>query len=190
VSYDPRVLRVSGVDLGDAFDTFSSAIGVNEEEGLVYLCAYRPDAVTVRGRGPTVVFDLVDYRGELPNWALDLEGFYLNDQLSVQTPLSLVAVHELPGGFIGGGINPNPFNPETSIGFYLPQGEARYTALKVYNLQGQLVRTLVAEVLDSGEHVVQWNGKNEAGVEVASGVFFAVLESGDIHQTRKLMLLK
>jgi len=63
-------------------------------------------------------------------------------------------------------------------------------SLKIYNLQGQLVRTLVDEVMDAGEHTLTWNGRNEFGVEVATGVFFAVLESGDLRQTRKLMLLK
>ncbi len=189
-SYDPSILQVSSAVVNYAFMYFTPVVGVHNADGLVYLCAYRPDPSRVQGRVVTVVFDILNTRGDVPFWALELEGFFLNDQPAVGDPLDYTTASITSPGFLDGGIQPNPFNPETSIGFYLPQGEPRPVSLKIYNLQGQLVRTLVDEVMDAGEHTVQWNGTNEFGVEVATGVFFAVLETGDIRQTRKLMLLK
>jgi flagellar hook assembly protein FlgD len=83
---------------------------------------------------------------------------------------------------------PNPFNPSTVISFQLPvDSEA---SLKIYNLNGQLVKLLVAGKLEAGRHKVVWDGKNEAGVPVASGVYVYVLKAGDFTAQRKLVLMK
>jgi flagellar hook assembly protein FlgD len=83
---------------------------------------------------------------------------------------------------------PNPFNPTTTISFVLP-GKARVD-LSVYNLQGQLVRTLVNEVLDEGLSEVIWNGTDARGNPVASGVYFYRLRAGKSVMTKKMILLK
>jgi len=180
VSYNPNVLEFIGGDIGSAFNGFSQ-VGNDNGLGLSYGCAFRPDPADIVGTGPTIRYRVKDVEAlRNGDGLMTLEGFYLNDQ-------------QMEIGPIGGGLlppAPNPFNPETSIEFYLPEGTPRQASLKVYNLQGQLVRTLVDDVLEAGQHVSRWDGKNEAGVEVASGVFFAILDSGDIHETRKLMLLK
>ena len=62
--------------------------------------------------------------------------------------------------------------------------------LKIYNIQGQLVRTLVDEISTEGEHIVQWNGMNEAGHVVAGGMYFFHLNVGQLVETRKVILLK
>ncbi len=83
---------------------------------------------------------------------------------------------------------PNPFNPSTTISFSLPSaGEAR---LEVYNVQGQLVKTLVEGHLDAGTHQVVWDGTDGTGAEVASGVYLYRLTAGDQVETRKMSLVK
>lgn len=83
---------------------------------------------------------------------------------------------------------PNPFNPTTTIRFSLPQpGEAE---LAIYNLLGQRVATLVKGVQEAGSQVLQWNGRDEQGRELASGVCFYRLQAGAQVETRKLLLLR
>ena len=83
---------------------------------------------------------------------------------------------------------PNPFNPETSIRYALPQAEQ--VELRIYNLQGQLVRTLVSARQAVGVHEVRWNGRDEQGRMVSSGVYLYRLEAGNFEQTRRMLLLK
>jgi hypothetical protein len=83
---------------------------------------------------------------------------------------------------------PNPFNPQTTIVFAL--ADPQRTELAIYDLQGSLVRTLVSESLNSGRHEIVWNGKNNQGQQVASGVYMARLRAGKVSQMKKLVLVK
>jgi len=86
--------------------------------------------------------------------------------------------------------SPNPFNPSTTISFTVAEGPAVHVSLKVYDLRGNLVRTLVNEVRDAGTYNVFWDGTNESGRNVSSGVYFYRMQAGDFNQTRKMVLLK
>ncbi len=83
---------------------------------------------------------------------------------------------------------PNPFNPKTTIGFELPAPS--WVRLSILNILGQRVRSLVDRELPVGPHTVVWNGRDEHGDPVASGVYFYRLETADRSATRKLVLLK
>lgn len=83
---------------------------------------------------------------------------------------------------------PNPFNPETTISFALPK--ASEVSLSIYNLRGQLVRSLVSGNLAAGNHHVVWDAKNERGVALASGLYLYVLRAGDFTAQRKLVLMR
>ena len=84
---------------------------------------------------------------------------------------------------------PNPFNPVTTIEYTV--GQRSQVNLRVFNVAGQLVRTLVNDVREPGlEHKVVWNGHNDAGLMVSSGVYFYKLVTPDFTRTRKMVLLK
>ncbi|HKK20873.1 MAG TPA: T9SS type A sorting domain-containing protein [candidate division Zixibacteria bacterium] len=83
---------------------------------------------------------------------------------------------------------PNPFNPDTKIQFNLPS--AGKVLLTVININGQKVTTLVDRSMDAGVHVVTWDGRNETGASVASGVYFYRIDVNGFQQTKKMMLLK
>jgi hypothetical protein len=83
---------------------------------------------------------------------------------------------------------PNPFNPETEISFSLP--ERMQVSLIVYNILGEKVKTLVNEEMDAGTHTVHWNGRDEAGNSVASGIYFYRLKAEDFDQTMRMVLMK
>ena len=83
---------------------------------------------------------------------------------------------------------PNPFNPETTIQFSLPHaGKAK---LEVFNIKGQMVRTLVDNALDAGIHKITWNGKNQDNRTVGSGVYFYRLTTCNQSMTKKMILMK
>ena len=101
---------------------------------------------------------------------------------------------------------PNPFNPITTIHYALPDAGRKtqdtrqnssltpnflsHVSLKVYNMLGQEVRTLVDEEKKPGYYTVTWDGTNENGNEIPSGVYFYRLEVGDFSATKRMILMK
>lgn len=83
---------------------------------------------------------------------------------------------------------PNPFNPTTSIRFSLK--DAGRVRVQIYNLKGQLVKNLIDSELKSGNHQLVWDGRDERGSGVASGIYFYRMESGSFNATNKMMLMK
>jgi flagellar hook assembly protein FlgD len=83
---------------------------------------------------------------------------------------------------------PNPFNPETTIGFRLDRAEM--VRLTVYDAAGRVVRNLLQRGMSAGIHTVRFAPTDEAGIGLASGVYFYRLETPSVKATRKLVLLK
>jgi hypothetical protein len=83
---------------------------------------------------------------------------------------------------------PNPFNPSTTIKYSIK--ERGYVSLKIYNVSGQLVRTLVNREMKPGAHKETWKGLSNAGTSVSSGVYFYKLVAKDFSTTKKMVLLK
>ena len=83
---------------------------------------------------------------------------------------------------------PNPFSKQTTIRFNLPH--AGETSLRVYNTSGQVIRTVRDGVLSSGLHTYTWDGLNDAGENVTSGVYFFRLKTGDKTETKKMVLIQ
>ena len=110
---------------------------------------------------------------------LQIGGIELLDSLGRATPRTPI-VHQNA---------PNPFNPGTTIRFELPDpGRVR---LRVYDAQGRMVRTLLNDDRPSGYHAVLWNGEDDSGRRVASGVYWCRIElPGVSAQTRKMVLAR
>jgi hypothetical protein len=89
---------------------------------------------------------------------------------------------------------PNPFNPETVISFAIGGGEfaadAQHVTIEVYNIRGQRVKTLVDGMYATGEHTVVWNGTDDNGRSVSSGIYFYRMSSADYTATKKMILMK
>ena len=84
---------------------------------------------------------------------------------------------------------PNPFNPTTTIQYALPQ--AADVELTVYNVVGQVVRTLVAEHQSAGRYAVEWDATDDNGHSLSSGMYFYRLEAGgEFREVKKMLLLK
>lgn len=86
---------------------------------------------------------------------------------------------------------PNPFNPDTRIEFGIPQTDfVGRTRLLIFNILGQKVKTLVDKELQPGFYYLNWDGTNDAGKRMGSGIYIYYLESGYYHSVQKLMLVK
>ncbi len=105
------------------------------------------------------------------------DSFVSNDD-SVQVPQSYLRQNY-----------PNPFNPETTITFALKTKSTNFE-LSVYNVKGQLVKTLVNGTVEAGVHSVVWNGTNNQDHTVASGVYYYKLKSENQSLTKKMILMK
>lgn len=83
---------------------------------------------------------------------------------------------------------PNPFNPVTEIHFQIP--EDNFVNINIYNTLGQVVRNLVNAEYAAGSHKVVWDGMNNAGNNLTSGIYFYRFESGKIAKTIKMQLIR
>lgn len=83
---------------------------------------------------------------------------------------------------------PNPFNPVTAIRFQVP--EQADVKIQIYDILGNKVRTLYSGKKQAGTHELQWDGRNDAGVPVTSGIYFCNFKANKFNRTQKMMLIK
>ncbi len=103
-------------------------------------------------------------------------------ELSVDEEALIPATYRLSQNY------PNPFNPVTHIQYGIP--EDGYVEIVIYDMTGRQLKTLVSETKSAGNYQVTWNGRNDAGEMVPSGIYLYRMESGEYHQVHKLVLLK
>lgn len=111
--------------------------------------------------------------------AVDSDGEFFSPTLSVNVPSWETTLDQN---------YPNPFNPSTIIPFSLAAPSP--VSLTIYNVKGQRVKTLLNETKDFGRYKINWDGKNDHGLRVSSGVYYYRLEAGKHVFTKKLVLLK
>ena len=111
--------------------------------------------------------------------ALDTDGSYPSQTLTVNLPPKPLTLYQN---------YPNPFNPSTRIAFFLPE-PCRVT-VTIFDVQGKRVRALADDVRDAGRHVLPWDGRNDAGKGVGSGIYYYRLSAGKKTQTKKLVVLR
>ncbi|MEZ4388283.1 MAG: S8 family serine peptidase [Candidatus Krumholzibacteriia bacterium] len=115
------------------------------------------------------------------------------DNPSLQVPVIIqvgatTAVDALPRAAVLVGALPNPFNPQTTVRFALPASQQ--ASLRVYDVQGRLVRQLVDEVRPAGQNDARWDGRDHEGRAVASGTYFARLVAGGVVQVKSMVLVR
>lgn len=103
------------------------------------------------------------------------------DPTSVEETI-LPAKYELHNNY------PNPFNPSTRISFTIPRNE--FVLLKIYNIKGQAIKTLVNGNYPAGSYQFEWNGKDDNNVDVAAGVYIYSISAGHFNKSARMILLK
>jgi len=144
-------------------EVFAPSIGlVKREEGSMYwVCqSYRFKEGSINGRHITLVSSLQDNSQGTP------KNFFLKQNY------------------------PNPFNSETRIGYIVKSKTCANVSLEIYNLRGQRVRTLVRELQPSGSYEVIWEGKDDFGNNMPSGVYLYSVVVGESRITKKMVLVK
>ena len=85
---------------------------------------------------------------------------------------------------------PNPFNPSTTIDYSIPDGKAVPARLKIFDVRGHLIRTLLDTAKEPGRYSIHWDGRNDKGEGVGSGVYLYRIEAGDFTSTKKMILTR
>ena len=138
---------------------------------------------------PWLQFESIEYANRTyPNtypvsYAAGLEYIFSDTQTGLVENLSTA-----PGEYQLEQNYPNPFNPSTTIAYHLP--DPGNVVLKIYDGLGHEVRTLISTRQQAGTHSVLWDGSNNLGIKVSSGIFIYQLQAGDFTETRKLILQK
>jgi hypothetical protein len=135
----------------------------------------------------------VNQVGRIAGLFVDLDNvkWLLGDSGVTRFDDRMVPVEErngAPRGFGIAGNFPNPFNPSTAIRFSL--AAPGRTTLAVYDVLGRAVRNLSAEYREAGLHTVRWDGRDDRGAPVSSGVYFARLQCGSLVSTARMLLMK
>jgi hypothetical protein len=159
------------------------------ESGKVSLA----NAVTGNGAatGSGVLAQLVFHpKGEFEDTRFEVFNGVLFDPNRLENPATgaVLDVRPVPSEFALTQNYPNPFNPETTISYDLAAESA--VRLEIYNVMGQLIRTLVSDVQPAGRYRVNWLGDDAGGRQVASGVYFYRIQADGFQSVKKLMLLK
>ncbi|HPG40862.1 MAG TPA: FlgD immunoglobulin-like domain containing protein [bacterium] len=130
-------------------------------------------------------YDIVAYARS----KVDTLNYITSDPLTVS--VSATGIEDgkaLPTEFKVAQNYPNPFNPETTIKYQVPKSV--HVSMNIYNINGQKIRTLVNEEKQAGYYSVIWNGKNDSGVAVASGIYIMQIQAGDYMKVIRMSFLK
>jgi hypothetical protein len=112
-----------------------------------------------------------------------IRRFTTGNSVDSDDPFAPVAITDLQANF------PNPFNPETTISFSIKE-PGTHARLTIFNTKGQAIRTLYEGVPSQNRMSVVWNGKDNLGQGVSSGIYLYRLEAGEYSKTRKMLLSK
>jgi hypothetical protein len=162
---------------------------ITKTDGEVAIAAYGDEMVSEGDLGLSLVFRT---KTEIENTFVEVTASEVRDGNFAVNGISLpapVQIQTRPEAFALANNYPNPFNPATTIKYALP--EASSVTLEIYNVVGQVVRTLVADHQNAGRYVVQWDATNESGRNLSSGIYFYRLQAGgDFLEVKKMLLLK
>ncbi len=138
------------------------------------------------------LFQFLDASVSEGQWFYTLEEVSLDGTLKLHGPIATAAAstaqNALPQQFELLPNTPNPFNPETTLAFTLC--EATDATLAVYDMSGRLIRTLASGAYSAGRYSIVWDGRDDAGEQVSSGIYICRLVAGSRVQSRKMTLVK
>ena len=187
-------LRVSVKNLstGSAVTTVIGDAGSTSSQG-----SYRLTVVDIKGGRAAAIGDTLEISVKSPDTSVGVQPLRytvtVEDVKRSRIQLPALVLQELPSETELLRNYPNPFNPETWIPYRLAQDA--FVTLTIYDGNGQMVRTLdvghqTAAVYESRSKAAYWDGRNDLGESVASGVYFYTLTAGDFSATRKMVILK
>ena len=198
--WDPQVLCLVAYDGGETAGFENPVVKMDDVAlGSLSFAVAHPEGAEEVVNVLSVTFEVVGSEGTLGHIGLSFSA--MTSAVSFKNLLSRGSATEIEESFtIGSEIPtiysldqnyPNPFNLVTSIQYSVVSDQSSpHATLKIYNLLGQEVRTLVDETKETGYYKVTWDGRDAVGRDVGSGVYFYRLKAGEIILSRKLVLVK
>jgi len=195
IKYDPEQLTFSAPKLTSRSSSFEQPLYKDDGNGNLTVLFFRLSKAPITpGEGSILSLPVVT----TSNFDKEKLQLYLKEAILADTEAVVIPVEKgeviLPKSFSLSQNYPNPFNPNTTIRFEIGvdggNQAAVNTTLKVYNILGQIVKTLINEPKLPGIYYLTWDGKNEQGEKVSSGLYFYQLRSGNYSETKKMVLLK
>jgi hypothetical protein len=171
----------------------------NAAPDVQYVAVYRssnqnfvPSAATYIGQSPVNVLGYTDNAGGANDWyrlaAVDQSAASSGFGPAVKPTGIVDAPPQAATRFALHPNEPNPFNPTTLLRYDLTQASQVY--LGIYDSTGRLVRVLVSSFRPAGRHLAPWDGRDDAGQTVASGIYIARLDAQHEHATRKMVMVR
>jgi hypothetical protein len=167
------VNHASAVDVRTQFASTDDMVTIRDNVGLANNTDY---FYFVRARYSGI------YGNKLSEWTISNKVRY--------TTVNEADITEPPSRMMLLGNFPNPFNPETVISFQLSVFGYQYVEIEVFNLRGQKVKSLVNDYFTAGNYSVVWDGRDDGGNVLGSGLYFYQMRAGDFTETRKMLLIK
>ncbi|TSA26033.1 T9SS C-terminal target domain-containing protein, partial [bacterium] len=190
LEYDSEILTFNDVSLSDITGSMQLSVEKNSEAGELYIAMAGTEIMETDGEIIYVTFDVAEQVKDNKNIPITVQQFMANEKDLTELAISgVIMVQGTPLNFAILQNYPNPFNPTTSIQYQIPNDNSR-VSICVYNIKGQLVRTLVDKEQDTGFYHVIWDGTGNNGNKVSSGMYFYRMESGTYSEIKKLILMK
>lgn len=203
-SYPSNLLAFDKVVAAPSTEKWIALEGRMTDEGSVMIGGFNFEALSLKGSVVIAEVIFTTREGISGHGQFDLTNL-TDDLAGAPVHKGTLTVREIPKAFGLFQNYPNPFNPTTTIHYTIPSTEQRAgsgegrnnselcalrTTLKIYNILGQEVKTLLDQVQKAGYYTVAWDGRDRLGQEVPSGVYFYRLRAGDFSETRRMLLMK
>jgi flagellar hook assembly protein FlgD len=183
VQFDAAMLKVRSVSTTNLTNDFM--VASNIQDGKVSIAMANGEAILHGGQILMIEAEILQ---SSENITITVDKIQLNDKSIMKTTSVGNGQAEIPQTFALMQNYPNPFNPSTTIEYQLPVNG--FVELKVYDIAGREVATLVSEMKNAGTHRIAWNAVDDRGTKVSSGVYFYRISAGQFNQIKKMVLLK
>jgi parallel beta-helix repeat protein len=187
IEFDSKLLKIVDITTTELTSGFTIVHSIESDQIKIALAGSR--LLTQDGAIVNIKCEILDASKDMTN-AMALTNVLVNEGniLANIQPSDINSQATVPAGFVLCQNYPNPFNPETTIKYQLPQ-KGR-VELKVFNVAGQQIKTLVNEEKEAGCYEVRWDGTDNSGKKVSSGLYIYQLKSGDFFDSKKLAVLR
>ena len=175
-NYEVKIILSQEVNTNPNFFTMPVQIKLKSSTGDTTITLFN------NSQNQTFIINLNEPPSEV---TLDPNNYILKDVLQI---VNSVNKSVKPTNYSLAQNYPNPFNPETTIEYKVPK--PGFITIKIYNIKGEEVKTLINAEQTAGSYSVNWNGINNKGQQLSSGIYYYRIEAENYSQTRKMILLK
>ena len=190
LNYPGEFLAFQSFSATAATDDWVAIEGIQTVDGIIHIGGFDPEGITSDGSVNIAEVTFTVQKGAEGGGQFTLTGL-MDDLSGVEVKEGNFNIREIPTSYSLEQNYPNPFNPTTTIQYSVISDQSPpHVTLKIYNISGQEVRTLVDDIQESGYYTVTRDGRNRTGTLLPSGFYFYRLEADNFVRTRRMVLLK